>query len=75
MSEWIAIDRWHQCMQLERPGIIFEVVNGEGQELVTACVGSGPVPFDWRSRPTKFRPVPAPPPRRSSPIPEPAGQP
>jgi len=71
MGEWIDFDRWHECVEMERPGIIFEVSNQADLRLFTRCVVPLEVPFDWESRPVRFRVVPAPLPRRSDPLPEP----
>lgn len=71
MSEWIDFDRWSECRSMERPGIIFEVTNNE-QTLLTTCVVPLPVPFDWKAAPVRFRTVPEPEPRHSSPLPKPA---
>ena len=74
MSEWIAITRWQDCAQMERPGIIFEIRNAEGQSLFTPCVSPLPaMPFDWKSPPVMFRAIPQPKPEHSTPMPPPAG--
>ena len=70
MSEWIAIERWAECRQLERPGIIFEVSNGR-QSLFTACTVPLQIPADWTSQPLRFRMVAESLPRHSTPIPAP----
>jgi hypothetical protein len=73
MSDWISIERWSECARMERPGIIFEIRNSEGQSLLTRCVVPLPeTPFDWKSPPVQFRAVPAPRPRHSTPIPRPS---
>ena len=36
MGEWMAIAQWHECEQMARPGIVFELRNSEGQSLITA---------------------------------------
>ncbi len=73
MVDWIPIDQWVECAKLERPGIVFEVRNGNGQSLLTACVPEVPkAPFDWTAPPIEFRPVPEEPPRHSSPLPGPS---
>ena len=71
MSEWIDFERWLECVRMERLGIVFEVENGNGQRLFTPCVIPLREPFDWRSRATRYRPVPAARPRHSFPIPKP----
>ncbi len=70
MSEWIDFDRWPECGSMVRPGIIFEVTNEE-QTLFTNCVVPLPLPVDWKSTPVRFRIVPEPKPRHSSPLPKP----
>ena len=70
MSEWIPIDRWAECRQHERPGIIFEVNNGE-HSLFTRCMVPLQAPSDWKLPPTRFRVVVEPRPRHSSPVPAP----
>ncbi len=70
MSDWISFDRWPDCARLERPGYVFEVVNGEGRSLVTSCTVPLQFPFDWTSPPVLFRLVEAPPARHSNPIPK-----
>ena len=70
MSEWMPIERWAECRPLQRPGIIFEVSNGQ-HSLFTACVMPLQAPSDWTSPPTRFRVVAEPRPRHSSPIPAP----
>jgi hypothetical protein len=71
MSEWIDFERWPDCPTMQRPGIVFEIVNDANQSMLTECVVPLPIPTDWTSRPVRFRTVPEPEPRRSSPIPEP----
>ena len=71
MAEWIDFDRWPECAEMERPGIVFEVVNEEDRRLITRCAVPLDVPFDWESPPVRFRIVPAPLPRHSDPIPKP----
>ncbi len=72
MADWIAIEEWSECVRLQRPGIVFEIRNGEDQRLVTPCVLPLPAPpFDWSSPPLEFRPVPEAPATHSAPIPEP----
>jgi len=72
MGEWIAMEQWPDCRRLERPGIVFELRNRDGQSLFTPCVQPLPdLPFDWLSSPEKFRAVAEPGPVHSSPMPEP----
>lgn len=72
MGEWLAIEEWRRCLELAKPGIIFEVRNRHGQTLMTECTpGLPPTPFDWKSPPSLFRAIPEPPPERSSPLPPP----
>jgi hypothetical protein len=71
MSDWIDFDRWTECARMERPGFVFEVANGEGQSLLTACTPTLRLPFDWTSPPVRFRQVEAVRPRHSNPIPKP----
>ena len=73
MVDWIPIDQWVQCVELERPGIVFEIRNAEGLSLFTPCVTPLPeMPFDWKQPALEFRPVPQPPAEHSSPLPEPS---
>ena len=67
--DWIDFDRWPECRTMERPGIVFEVENAGGQNLLTACVVPLELPADWTSRPLRFRVVEAPALRHSAPIP------
>ena len=71
MSDWVSIEQWQDCVRMERPGIIFEVVNEHGQQMLTPCVATLTVPLDWTSPPTRFRAVALAKPRHSSPIPAP----
>ena len=72
MGEWMPIDQWPQCIELGRPGIVFEIRNAEGQSLTTPCVVPLPhLPFDWASPPREFRAVPETKPVHSTPVPEP----
>lgn len=71
MSEWVSYEHWQECARLERPGFVFEVVNGEGQRLYTSCTVPLELPHDWKSAPLRFRLVAVPPPRHSAPIPKP----
>jgi hypothetical protein len=76
MSDWVPIEQWPDCVRMERPGIVFELVNTEGLTLVTPCVVPLPeVPFDWKSLPVRFRAIPEPKPVHSAPIPAPAPRP
>jgi hypothetical protein len=73
MVDWIPIDQWAECAKLERPGIVFEVRNAQGQTLLTVCTPDKPqAPFDWTAPPFEFRPVPEAPPKHSSPLPGPS---
>lgn len=72
MGDWIDFDRWPECVEMERPGIVFEVVNADNQSLFTNCVVPLETPFDWTSAPLRFRAIPEPKPRHSSPIPKPS---
>jgi hypothetical protein len=74
MAEWIAIDQWERCVEMARPGIIFELRNADGLSLFTPCVvPMPPPPFDWKSAPIEFRAVLEAPPQHSAPLPPPAG--
>ena len=74
MVEWIAIDQWERCVEMARPGIIFEIRNADGLSMFTPCMLPLPEgPFDWTSAAIEFRPVPEAPPVHSGPLPEPAG--
>ena len=75
MSEWIDFDQWKNCARMERSGFIFEVANAEGLSLLTPCVQNLQMPWDWKSKPVRFRVVESPKPRHSSPIPKPQQQP
>lgn len=73
MYDWIPIDQWAECSTMERPGIVFEIRNADGQTLMTACVPEAPkAPFDWTAPPIEFRPVPQPPAQHSEPLPPPS---
>ena len=73
MVDWIPIDQWAECARLERPGIVFEVRNAQGQTLLTACTPEKPqAPFDWTGPALEFRPVPEAPAKHSSPLPGPS---
>ena len=74
MSEWMAIEQWERCVEMARPGIVFEIRNAEGLSLFTPCVTPLPKPpFDWKSPGIEFRAVFEPPPQHSTPIPPPKG--
>jgi len=75
MSDWIAFERWNECVRLERPGHVFEVRSRDGQSLFTACTVPLQLPATWKSPPVAFRLVELPPPRHSTPIPQPAPKP
>lgn len=73
MSDWIDIERWPDCVGLQKPGIVFEIRNKEGLRLITPCVVPLPdAPFDWRSAPVEFRPIEEPRPVHSEPLPGPS---
>ena len=77
MGDWVPIDQWPECARMERPGIVFEVRNRDGQSLVTPCVVPLPeTPFDWTA-PARRIPRGSRASRRSipHPIPQPAEQP
>ena len=71
MSEWLPMERWPQCIELQRPGIVFELQNAAGQSLFTPCVSAPFIPADWTNPPVRFRAVVEAPPERSAPIPSP----
>ncbi len=74
MGEWISIEEWERCRDLERPGIVFEIRNADGLSLFTPCTGAVPqVPFDWHLPPLEFRPIEELPPEHSTPLPPPKG--
>ncbi|MFC6487673.1 hypothetical protein [Nitratireductor sp. GCM10026969] len=73
MGEWIDYSRWPECPAMERPGLVFEVRNGQGQVMLTRCEVPLPMPFDWTSAPVRFRVIEEPKPRHSTPIPPPRG--
>ena len=74
MGEWIAIEHWERCRELERPGIVFEIRNAEGLSLFTPCTATVPtVSFDWRLPPFEFRPIEEAAPEHSAPLPPPKG--
>lgn len=72
MDAWMPIEDWWRCAQLERPGMVFEIRNAEGQSLFTHCVQPAPAaPFDWKVPAIEFRMVPETPPQHSDPLPAP----
>jgi hypothetical protein len=72
MGEWIAIEQWQRCVELARPGIVFEIRNTSGNSMFTECVTPLPAaPFDWQTPPVAFRAVPETPPPHSDPLPPP----
>ena len=74
MGEWMAIDDWERCLEMARPGIVFEIRNAEGLSLFTPCVIPLPdMPFDWATGPVEFRAVVEAAPEHSTPIPPPKG--
>jgi len=74
MGEWLAIEQWERCVEMARPGIVFEMRNAEGLSLLTPCVPGVPIkPFDWTSPPKEFRAVAEPAPEHSTPLPAPKG--
>jgi len=75
MSDWIAFDRWNECIGMERPGYVFEVKNQEGQILLTGCTVPLQLPADWKSAPVAFRLIEEPKSRHSTPIPKPLRKP
>jgi hypothetical protein len=72
--DWIDFDRWPECRDMERPGIVFEVENAAGQSLLTVCSVPLDVPPDWSGAPIRFRPVDEPKPQHSSPLPPPVAK-
>ena len=71
MVEWLAIEQWQRCVEMARPGIIFEIRNAEGLSLFTPCGALPPPPFDWKSPPLRFRVVAEKPAIHSAPMPTP----
>jgi hypothetical protein len=72
MNEWMTIAQWHECEEMTRPGIVFELKNAEGRTILSPCVAEVPAkPFDWKSPPLMFRAVDAPKPEHSTPMPPP----
>ena len=75
MSGWISMDEWPRCLEMVRPGIVFEIRNAEGQLLTTPCVVPLPdLPFDWKSAPLQFRAIVEPKPQHSEPLPPPLAE-
>jgi hypothetical protein len=75
MSEWISINEWQRCLEMARPGIVFEIRNADGQFLTTPCVVPLPdLPFDWKSPPVQFRAIIEPKPQHSEPLPAPRAE-
>jgi hypothetical protein len=73
MGEWLAIAEWQKCIEMARPGVIFELRNREGNSLFSPCTAFLPAaPFDWKSPAIEFRAVPEPAPQHSSPMPPPS---
>ena len=73
MGEWVPIEQWTRCAEMERPGIVFEIRNDEGLSLFTPCVTPLPkMPFDWKLPATRFRAVAEAAPDHSAPLPPPA---
>ncbi len=74
MSEWIDMAEWGRCAEMARPGIVFEIRNGDGLSLFTPCTpDTPPVPFDWTAPALEFRAVEEQPAEHSAPLPPPAG--
>ena len=71
MSEWIDVSRWPECASMESPGLVFEVQNADQHILTTHCVVPLQLPFDWKTKPVRFRVVEEERPRHSSPLPPP----
>jgi hypothetical protein len=72
MSDWMDIEQWQHCAAMERPGIVFQISNAEGQSMITNCtVTLPPPPFDWKSAPVRFRAIVEPLSQHSSPLPKP----
>lgn len=69
MSDWIDFAQWSLCDEMARPGVVFEVVNADGQVMLTECTPVLEIPTDWKAGPIRFRPIPEPVPTRSKPIP------
>ena len=74
MGEWLAISDWERCVEMARPGIVFEIRNAEGLSLFTPCVVPLPeIPFDWTTPALEFRAIVEGAPEHSAPIPPPNG--
>jgi len=43
------IDDWQRCLDLQKPGIVFEIRNADGQTMMTRCTVLA-MPCDWKSR-------------------------
>jgi hypothetical protein len=72
MSEWMAISEWERCVEMARPGIVFEIRNRDGLSMFAPCATALPdAPFDWKLPPLEFRAVAEAPPVRSNPLPPP----
>jgi hypothetical protein len=72
MAVWMPIEEWQRCLDMARPGIVFEIRNAEDQRLTTPCIVPLPdMPFDWRSPALQFRPIPERVPEHSNPLPKP----
>ena len=73
MSDWMSVEQWSECVRMERPGIVFELRNTEGQTLLAHCSADlPPKPWDWASGPTEFQAIVELPARHSNPLPDPA---
>lgn len=70
MSEWIDFDLWNTCISMERPGVIFQIVNADAHSIFTQCTDEPTIPFDWTSDPVAFRAVAEPEPQHSTPLPQ-----
>ena len=71
---WFDIARWVECEALRRPGYVFELQNAEGMSLFTdECLDLATVeyPYDWKSRPQRFRLIVPSVPTHSTPMPPP----
>ena len=71
VTDWVDFDQWVNCVEMERPGFVFELENVEGLRLLTPCVGTVELPWDSKSGPVRFRLIEEPKPRHSSPLPKP----
>ena len=71
VADWVDISKWHECAAMERPGVVFELRNSEGQSLFAPCSPDLPaLPFDWKSPPVVFRAVVTQKPQHSGPMPK-----